>query len=342
VGLLDDTIRDARRPLAGAWVRRAAADEPEISLPDADDLTEGAPSGMQTVFRFQKAESPALPGGLREASYQPGADARLPAGDPLSAGTEDESPKPPAKNVAGDRDISVKSHSRTSILETGQEEHASPSRMAVANAGFESATVQSVVSSGPVETESYREQQSNIPAGSERPVSRSGETYRSRPTGRGAPSEAFSVPSKTLPSTPAEAPPVAPRTRSWKAGEASPSGAPPEAGGAVAGPAAVPAELLDVAEYAAAHQETVQRPATARGTAFPEPSPVVWPATPPGHGTRMPPLRSPFPGTTEPAQPGLVIGRIDVVVVAGNAQPQSPSGPRADSGFLSRNYLKRL
>jgi hypothetical protein len=299
---------------------------------------------MQTVFRFQKAESPALPGGLREASYQPGTGyTRLPAGDPLSAGTEDESPKSPAKNVAGDRGISVKSHSRTSILETGQEEHASPSRMAVANAGFESATVQSVVSSGPVETGSYREQQSNIPAGSERPVSRSGETYRSRPTGRGAPSETFSTPSKALPAIPAEAPPVASRTRSRKPGEASPSGVQPEAGRPAAGPGPDPAELLDVAEHAAAHRETGQPPATARGTAFPEYSPGARPTLPSGRGTPMSPaVRSPAPRAAEPTQPGLVIGRIDVVVVAANAQPPSPSGPRTDGGFLSRNYLKRL
>ena len=204
MGLFDDTIRDARRPLAGAWVWRAAADdETEVDQPMVvDEPADSEPSGMQTVFRFQKAGSPAMPGGSREASFQRGAEYnRLPAGDLLPAGAEDESPEPPAVNVTGNRGISVASDSRTSNLETGQEEHASPSKMAVANAGIESATtVQSVVSPDPVGTKPSRGQQPNIPEGSEQPVSRSGEPYQSGPTGRGAPSEFFfSLPPGTRP-----------------------------------------------------------------------------------------------------------------------------------------------
>ena len=47
---------------------------------------------------------------------------------------------------------------------------------------------------------------------------------------------------------------------------------------------------------------------------------------------------------SQPQPPGLVIGRIDVVVVAGEQPANNPSGPavRANSGFFSRNYLKRL
>lgn len=42
--------------------------------------------------------------------------------------------------------------------------------------------------------------------------------------------------------------------------------------------------------------------------------------------------------------PGLVIGRIDVVVVSREAaaQPQAAENGRTERAFLSRNYLKRL
>jgi hypothetical protein len=70
----------------------------------------------------------------------------------------------------------------------------------------------------------------------------------------------------------------------------------------------------------------------------------VQPATP-----REPALRAPVgPGKPNPAtvsiesEPRLVIGRIDVVVVA--REPPKPATTAADEqrGFLSRNYLKRL
>ncbi|MDP2430993.1 MAG: hypothetical protein Q8O33_03080 [Pseudomonadota bacterium] len=44
----------------------------------------------------------------------------------------------------------------------------------------------------------------------------------------------------------------------------------------------------------------------------------------------------------EPAPPSLIIGRIDVVVVADAAPPRPQATARADRGFLSRNYLKRI
>ena len=48
------------------------------------------------------------------------------------------------------------------------------------------------------------------------------------------------------------------------------------------------------------------------------------------------------PAKPRPAEPSLVIGRIDVVVVA--REPQAATPTRADNhhGFLNRNYLKRL
>jgi hypothetical protein len=52
------------------------------------------------------------------------------------------------------------------------------------------------------------------------------------------------------------------------------------------------------------------------------------------------PLNTPAPRAAD--TPNLVIGRIDVVVVA-DAPPAPAARPAAsDSGFMSRNYLKRL
>ncbi|MDP2832102.1 MAG: hypothetical protein Q8Q28_02150 [Pseudomonadota bacterium] len=45
---------------------------------------------------------------------------------------------------------------------------------------------------------------------------------------------------------------------------------------------------------------------------------------------------------SEPTPPSLIIGRIDVVVVADAAPPRPQATARSDRGFLSRNYLKRL
>jgi hypothetical protein len=47
-------------------------------------------------------------------------------------------------------------------------------------------------------------------------------------------------------------------------------------------------------------------------------------------------------GNPAAAQPGLVIGRIDVVVVAAPAALPAQAPAPGERGFLSRNYLKRL
>ncbi|NTV97146.1 MAG: hypothetical protein HGA75_17315, partial [Thiobacillus sp.] len=192
MGLFGDTLRDARRPLAGAWVRRSA-DEAE-ALPD-----EVPDTGMQTVFRFQKGDVPAvMPVAAREASPRPVAGSPVvPAADPLSVGAEVGTSEPLAKHVNGNVGISVFPEvSRTSELATGQVIHASPGKITAANAKSESGAYQSEVSPERLETEPYREpHQSNIPEGSERSVSENGETFESRPSGRGAsPSETYSNP----------------------------------------------------------------------------------------------------------------------------------------------------
>jgi len=304
MSLFNDTIHDARRPLAGGWVRRAS-DESEASTPEEDFAQDSTPSGMQTVFRFQKAGQ-FLP---REASIQPGAGhSRPPAGDPLSAGAEVESPRSPATND-GETLISVLGDSRESALETGQVIHGSPGKVAAANVVSESKTHQSVVLPGPIETELNREtHRSEIPEGSERLVSRQRETFLSRPTGRGAPSETSLA---TAVATRAAAPQAARGTR--LAAEVAPER---DSSAAIANIESRPAREFAV-------QESLSD-SRARAAA---------PSSRPGRATEL---------ATELAPPSLVIGRIDVVVVADGAPPQPQPTARADRGFLSRNYLKRL
>jgi hypothetical protein len=321
MGLFNDTLHDARRPLAGGWVRRAP-DESEAGAPEEDYTQDSTPSGMQTVFRFQKAGQN-LP---REASIRPGVGiARLPVGDPLSAGAEVESPRPHATND-GETRISVLGDSRESELETGQEIHGSPGKIAAANVVSESKTHQSVVLPGPIETESNHEtHRSEIPEGSEQLVSRQRETFQSRPTGRGAPSET------SLASTPAQ-PGAAART-GQAAGlafdsvfeHAAPHHYARDGGAAIAHIESSPArEPLSETRASAA-----TRPDRANHAAAQDPR-------------RATELATEF--ATKPTPPSLIIGRIDVVVVADAAPPQTQTQPtaRADRGFLSRNYLKRL
>ena len=342
MSLFSDTIRDARRPISGGWVRRAAADEaaPE---PMEEELPPES-SGMQTVFRFQK-EGQVLP---REASFQfGGGKNRLPAGDPLSAGTEVERPEPPATNVQV-TGISVQGDNRGSELATGQEEHGSPSKVAAANVKSESKTHQSAGLPGPIEAEWVREQQSNTPEGGEQLVSGQSETFLSRPSGRGAPSETSltetsphritrDLPegwaeksvvsadvhdhSEVVPSAPVPLMEPLPFGIPGGEGRRAPATASP---GRPVGPAA------EAATFALANTPDSPSPSARGGR------PLFTPPTPMTHAASRAP---------EPAQPSLVIGRIDVVVVASDAPPQTqPTQPaaRAERGFLSRNYLKRL
>lgn len=338
MGLFGDTIRDARRPLAGTWVRRAPDDAAPAAPAEQDTFTDDRPDdGMQTVFRFQKTESPAhRPGGFREASYRPGAgESAVPAGDPLSVGAEVGTPEPPATKVDGNEGFSNYSEvSRVSELETGQVRHASPSKMAAANAKSESSPPQPAVSSEPLETEPYRAtHQSNIPEGRERSVSRYGETFESRPPGRGAsPSETPSFQAaaqadasprpgmargQARPEAAATQPvPVVPRPESWTLETATTPTFPDESATRIA--AAEPGTAAGMAAYAAA------APTPARGNTL-----ATAPARPPAR-------------PAEPAQPNLVIGRIDVTVVADAPARPQPAPARPDTGYLSRHYLKRL
>ena len=314
MSLFNDTLRDARRPIAGAWVRRAS-DESEASLPEEDYSQDSLPSGMQTVFRFQKAGQ-FLP---REASIQPGAGlSRPPVGDPLSAGAEVESPRSPATND-GETLISVLGDSRESALATGQVIHGSPSKVAAANVVSESKTHQSVVLPGPIETElNHETHRSEIPEGSERLVSRQRETFLSRPTGRGAPSETSLATAR--PGAAARTTQAAEFATGFAFESSAPQSFDRDGGAAIANIESTPAR-----EFAA--RESLSEARASAATRLDHSN----------HAAAQDPRRAP-----EPTPPSLIIGRIDVVVVADAAPPQPQPTARADRGFLSRNYLKRL
>jgi len=333
MGLFGDTLHDARRPIGGDWVRRspdeAAAPEQDVTQDDMPD------TGMQTVFRFQKAESPAsVPGGFREASSRSGAGlARIPAGDPLTVAAEVGSPEPFTQHVE-ETHISVQGDNRESELATGQVRHGSPGKMAAANAKSASSMHQSEVSSERIEAESYREtHQSEIPEGSERSVSRQGETFLSRPPGRGAsPSETHMAGSTEFPAR------VSVETDRQPA---------------------IPADGTALAESGRPMRKAVPAPTREGIDALPTPSaeargkrrtspgqpdmPNLAGGPRPALDAYMPPLARERGRAPEPAPPGLVIGRIDVVVVAdAPAQAQAAPPARSERGYLSRNYLKRL
>ncbi len=327
MSLFNDTIHDARRPLAGGWVRRAS-DESEASTPEEDFAQDSTPSGMQTVFRFQKAGQ-FLP---REASFQPGAGhSRPPVGDPLSAGAEVESPRPLATND-GETLISVWGDSRESELATGQVIHGSPGKVAAANVVSESKTHQSVVLPGPIETELNREtHRSEIPEGSERLVSRQRETFLSRPTGRGAPSETTLATALGQPGTAARTSQAAGLASEFVSESSAPQSFERDGGAAIANVESSPAREFAARESLSETRASAAAPSSRPGRANYAAAHTLERAS--ELATKL---------ATEPTPPSLIIGRIDVVVVAAATPPQTQPTARADRGFLSRNYLKRL
>lgn len=351
MSFITDTIRDSRRPMPGG-VARHASDTPAThgtqtqSMPMAEAMRAGTadrrisqvgvPGRTHGHSDFRKEE----PQALREAPFQSGGGGmRLPAGDPLSAGADVERPKSLATNV-GITDISFKGDNRESELETGQEERGSPGKVAAANVKSGSKTHQSVVLSGPIEAESIREtHQSTTPEGSERLVSRRGETYLSRLPGRGAPSE--SPLAVTLPASR--------RPRGANAGrrEVGISAVEPESSRAAKAEPALQAARPDAADLAGAgHAAPVAKAARAGkgefAAALPEP-----PRESPSFSQVSPisPVHAAAPASSRTAErepPSLVIGRIDVVVLASDAPVEPRPSLHPGNEFLSRNYLKRL
>jgi hypothetical protein len=351
MGLFDDTIRDARRPLPGTWVRREML--PEKETPEEEPLEPAAPSGMTTIFRFQKGGPPAaMEGGSREASFRLGVgESDLPAGDPLSVGSEVERPDFSAKDVNGNRDIiSVLGDNRGNELATGQVNHGSPGKRTAAEMITESRTHQSEVVPGPVESDSvHQTHKSLLPEGSGRFVSEQEETYQSRASGQGAPSDSFTAPVNPLrsaqPGTTADRQPEGmgnPRLAAMPspglAGEWG-TGNPARGGGLQGGVIAPAGGQPNFPETGKGQQ--IEADVT------PRPVPPLRGATPAIPSSRLDGMHVPAehgpPRTSGEEQPWLVIGRLEVVVVNNEqSSPRSVPVARTDTGFVSRNYLKRL
>nr|WP_320010941.1 hypothetical protein [uncultured Desulfobulbus sp.] len=329
MSLLGDTIHDARRPLPG---RTAGQLRPMVSA----DYTESNPeeeqtsSELQTVFRFQKEGLPSPKTGSREASFRSGADTSLPAGDPLSVESAVERPSLFTSDVNGNEGIfSVKGDNRGNELETGQSNHRSPSWSTAAKMSAVSSTRQSEVMSEPNESVSaHQRHQSREQNGSGRTVSEQEETYQSWIPGQGAPSESFF----TAPITPLRSvtPGPTPVERPHVPGQ-TPRQAEAVPGQAVEFFEAVPGEVgIPPAE----EQESRAIPAQSR---------TPWQPTAVQDPVYSPQLIESQPSAAD-SGPRLVIGHIDVVVVAESkqARPGTPVRSRTNSGFVSRNYLKRL
>lgn len=320
MGLFDDTIRDARRPLWGGWVRREAADDEPVREAGDDEPPEES-NGMQTIFRYQKAESRS---GLREASLRTGMESNhLPADDPSSAGIKDGSPRSPAWLSAGDSSYSVKADGRVGNLATGQAEHIGSSKRAVTDADFESLPARSAVSSVSVESGSLGERYVVIRNDSVTSESRNGATYVEQQTGRGAPSDTPSTEAGPKRSAAASAVVHGRDAEERKAEDAAP----------VAGRTVPAATRTDRAgtmvEDGAAVPSVLHQQAAAH-------------LAPPAHGDGRRPARAETTAGAADASPNLVIGRIDVTVVAHEPPAPRPSSSAPERGFLSRNYLKRL
>jgi hypothetical protein len=351
MGLFHDTIRDAHRPLTGAWIRRMpeqrelqppsepAAGEAEYGQLEEPDEPETPESGMQTVFRFQKEGAPAPMQGSPQAPSRPTTgERRLPAGDPLAAGAEVERPEPPAPGVHESGIFSV-IEERGGHLETGHEERISPNGAAAVVANSESRVSARLSPSVSPEAVSYRHRsESNVPSGSEPIAGQGEESFESRDSGRGAPSETSPAASEP----PGQGGAIAHRPISGSATRSVPidsldgEGAgetgryrPQQAEGAAAVPPLAPGP----------DGRAIPRPQAQPGLSSSDPWAEAGAPMADVRGYGAPPVSNP---SSEP--PSLRIGRIDVIVVApretGKAAKADP-GSRS-TGFLSRNYLKRL
>lgn len=333
MGLFQDTIRDAHRPLGGTVLRRSIDAQVDAPTEEQEPIAEEPADGMQTIFRFQKEGATAFAQRPPQASSRPEVgSSRSSVGDPLSASAEVESPRriAPSDRVTP---IPTMFDRSNGDLETGQQERVGPSEAEAAHASSAKSTMYQPVDP-PVHDDavSFRHVlDSEVTSGSEPNARRSDDSFESRVSGRDAPSES-SLPALpvTAPITPLTAP-VTP-TPAAHYSEARPTGRAPDV------QAASPATQERAGPATATSDATQPRPAPASHHAGAR-SVSARPRT------SADPLADGAPlNRTEPApESSLVIGRIDVVVTATNttASPVANSGG-SDRGFLSRNYLKRL
>jgi len=355
MGLLDETISDARRSLPGAsrgatGSRLEPAADRGWDAPADEPMEQAAPAAMETMFGFQKEEPPAVPAGLREA---PCRLERMPAGSPLFVESEVGKPDLSAMDVKDDV-ISVMGDNRGNELATGHVNHGSPGKRTAASVTAESKTRQPVVVSEPIETAlDHDTQKSRPPEGIARCVSEREETHQSRVSGQGAPSDVFAAPitplrSETPGPTAARHSENSGRLRTLAAAVPGRAAAvsngdvadgPPQGVESAAGPERSndrePSAASPALAFAEARSDNRSRRALETEAASPSANGPLPPADRRPGSTRA---------QSQPQPPGLVIGRIDVVVVAREQPANNPSGPagRANSGFFSRNYLKRL
>jgi len=340
MGLFQDTIRDAHRPLGGGLLRRAVDAQADVPVEDPEPMAAEEPaSGMQTIFRFQKEGAPVSMPGPPQASSRPQVgNVRPSSGDPLSASAEVESP---TRIAPGDRDnvIPTTFDRSNGNLETRQPERLSPGEAAAAHASARSTTYQPVFPSVPEDKVFSRPVlDSAVMSGSELNARRGNDSFESRESGRDAPSESS-----------LSAPPVA-----APASEPAPAVASPGARDRVSSPGAGAPDSLEASLPSAdSALSSAAQGVSAAVTGRPRPAPTSHHVPISSPLTRAPlgahPLPGPGPrpgplGRAEPTpEPRLVIGRIDVVVTATTPPVTAPADSGGNQrGFLSRNYLKRL
>ena len=328
MSLLGDTIRDAHRPLPGGgegWLRQVPFEQQAEGMAREVRI----PAEIQTVSRFQK-EGPS-PGVTvpREASFRPG---ETPPDDPLSVESKVERPNLSASGVNGNEDIFTDmGENQGNELATGQVNHRRPRWTTAAKMSAETSTHQSEVMSGPNESGSaHQRHQSREQQGSVRFVSEQEETYQSRIPGQGAPSESFFT--APIPPLRSESPGPTPAGR-------------PNVPSRLLWPAeAVPGHAVDASESEAHDTDAQQGRALPTGESVSAQTATAMESAAAPDFSALREVVPPKNGGIVPSVPQLVIGRIDVVVVARQepASVHSPFSRQSDSGFVSRNYLKRL
>lgn len=312
MGILDDTLADATRPLPGAQVLRRTDDEAAVDDPI---LEQAAPpvDGATTLYRLQK-----------ESGVSP------PQAPPGPHPAHDGGPRPSPRAVAAVEihDASLPLINSRNGLETG-EGQASRRQSDVRGQFASSDAAESISPSGDVVSTVVRGNVDTAPLSPEGTwvqVQRDDSNAQgSRETGRGAPSGDLhdeTPPRAALRAT--DVPPLPPGPAGRHARHEAAAGAAPA-------PLQVP------------HEPGRPRAHAAPGVV------VAVSNSPPGARFDAAPARPTLPAAPMPARPlppadaapRLSIGRIEVVVLAQAPAARQPAAT-ADSAFASKNYLRRL
>lgn len=308
MGILDDTLLDASRPLPQLTLRRAAGDAvPEFAPEPADD-----PGEALTVYRLQKdggGNPPVAPPAPRAV------DAVSGAAGPLHApvGKFDDATLQFVNSIEGLETGKGQASTRNSDATDRQERLVSPDPSHRLDYG--ASTGSSVFSN-------------RVPSPSDDPgkfVHRIGSSDgMRRATGRGAPSGEPVTPSPDAALPANRGPGAFPPAAGQRAGEAAAAGA-VDGFGVEASAGVSPPAAAAVGE---------RRRQAAPLAAPPAPAAAARPAAVPAAAPRM-------QAASPPAAPRLSIGRIEVTVLAA-PQPAPKPAPAPSDAFLSKHYLRRL